>query len=115
VAAQGSAADGIDLAADALAARYAPASTRSTTNLALQVGGMADLEAYAGLMAYLDALSLVRAVAVESLEGTVVRLRLVVQGDRDLLGRIAALDVHLQPPPAAVEAPEPAVDFVYQP
>lgn len=115
VAAQGSAADGIDLAADALAARYAPASTRSTTTLALQVGGMADLEAYAGLMAYLDALSLVRGVAVESLEGTVVRLRLVVQGDRDLLGRIAALDVHLQPPPAAVEAPEPAVDFVYQP
>lgn len=115
VQASGSASDGIDLAADALAARYAPASTRATTTLTLRVGGMGDLSAYAGLMAYLQSLSLVRSVVVESLEGAVVRLRMVVRGDRELLGRIAALDGHLQPAPQEVEGDEPVVDFLYQP
>ena len=60
-------------------------------------------------------LSLVRGVEVESLEGAVVTLRVVVRGDRDLLGRVAALDGRLQPGPRGGEGAESAVDFVYRP
>jgi transposase len=48
---------------------------------------MDDLADYAGLLEYLRSLSLVRDVEVESLDGAVVRLRMVVRGDRELLGR----------------------------
>lgn len=113
--ARGSATDGIHLAADTLAARYAPASTRSSSTLTLRVGGMDDLAAYSGLLSYMNGLSLVRGVVVESLEGAVVTLRVVVRGDRDLLGRVAALDGRLQPGPRGGEGAESAVDFVYQP
>ncbi len=113
--ARGSAADGIHLAADTLAARYAPASTRSSSNLTLRVDGMDDLAAYSGLLAYLRGLSLVRGVEVESLDGTVITLRIVVRGDRELLGRVAALDGRLQPGSRGAEAGPAAVDFVYAP
>jgi len=114
VEARGSAQAGIHLAADTLAARYAPASTRSSSSLSLRIGGMDDLADYAGLLEYLRSLSLVRDVEVESLDGAVVRLRMVVRGDRELLGRIAALDGRLQPVAAAGAAAQPDVDFVYQ-
>lgn len=113
--AQGSAQEGIHLAADTLAARYAPASTRAISDLTLRVGGMDDLAGYAGLLAYLRGLSLVREVAVDSLEGDVVTLRLAVRGDRELLGRIAALDGRLQPAVAGDPPEQGRVDFVYQP
>lgn len=113
--ARGSAQDGIHLAADTLAARYAPASTRTTASLTLNVGGMDELADYSGLLAYLRSLSLVRGVEVESLDGAVVRLRVVVRGDRDLLARVAALDGRLVPGPRDEEGKPPAVDFLYQP
>lgn len=112
--AHGSAQDGVHLAADALAARYAPASTRATTELVLRVGGMDDLPDYAGLLSYLDSLSLVRSVGVDALDGDVVTLRVTVRGDRDLLARIAALEGRLRPA-GAVAGADPALDFVYQP
>jgi hypothetical protein len=113
--ARGSAESGIHLAADTLAARYAPASTRSSSNLTLRVDGMGDLADYSGLLAYLRGLSLVRGVEVESLDGTVITLRVVVRGDRELLGRIAALDGRLQPGSRGAEEGPAAVDFVYAP
>jgi hypothetical protein len=113
--ARGSAESGIHLAADTLAARYAPASTRSSSNLTLRVDGMGDLADYSGLLAYLRGLSLVRGVEVESLDGTVITLRVVVRGDRELLGRIAALDGRLQPGARGAEEGPAAVDFVYAP
>jgi hypothetical protein len=112
---RGSAQDGVDLAADTLAARYAPSSTRSSTNLTLRISGMDDLGDYSGLLAYLRDLSLVRSVEVQSLEGAVVTLRVVARGDRELLARIAAMEGHLQPGPPAAEGAEPAVDFAYEP
>lgn len=115
VQARGTAQAGIHLAADTLATRYAPASTRSSSSLSLRVGGMDGLAHYAGLLEYLRSLSLVRDIEVESLDGAVVQLRMVVRGDRELLGRIAALDGRLQPGPAAVAGANQAVDFVYQP
>jgi hypothetical protein len=105
----------VDLAADTLAARYAPPSTRSSTNLTLRISGMDDLGDYSGLLAYLRDLSLVRSVEVQSLEGAVVTLRVVARGDRELLARIAAMEGHLQPGPPAAEGAEPAVDFAYEP
>jgi hypothetical protein len=113
--ARGPAEAGIHLAADTLAARYAPASTRSSSNLTLRVDGMDDLADYSGLLAYLRELSLVRGIEVESLEGTVITLRVVVRGDRELLGRIAALDGRLQPGSRGAEEGPAAVDFVYAP
>jgi hypothetical protein len=113
--ARGSAEAGVHLAADALAARYAPASTRSSSNLTLRVDGMDDLADYSGLLAYLRGLSLVRGVEVESLDGTVITLRVVVRGDRELLGAIAALDGRLQPGSRGAEEGPGAVDFVYAP
>jgi len=113
--ARGSAETGIHLAADTLAARYAPASTRSSSNLTLRVDGMDDLADYSGLLVYLRGLSLVRGVEVESLDGTVITLRVVVRGDRELLGRIAALDGRLQPGSRGAEEGPAAVDFVYAP
>lgn len=112
--AQGTAQDGIHLAADTLAARYAPPSTRSSSTVTLKVDGMDDIADYAGLLAYLRELSLVRDVAVESLDGTVVTLRAVVRGDREVLGRVAALDGRLQPVPHE-EGAAATADFVFQP
>ena len=112
---RGSAEAGIHLAADTLAARYAPASTRSSNDLTLRVGGIDDLADYSGLLAYLRELSLVRGVEIESLDGTVITLRVVVRGDRELLGSIAALDGRLQSGSQGAEAGPAAVDFVYAP
>ena len=112
---QGSAQDGINLAADTLAGRYAPASTRSTSTLSVRVDGMVDVAAYAGLLGYLRSLSLVRDVEVESLQGSVVTLGLLVRGDRELLARIAALDGRLQPVAPAAEGAASSADFTFQP
>lgn len=98
--ASGSLATGIGLAADTLAARYAPPATRQESSYVLRVSGVADLGDYAGVLDYLGSLSFVRDVAVEALEGEVLRLRIAARGDRELLGRIAALDGRLQVPAA---------------
>lgn len=115
VTATGSAEVGIDLAADTLVARYAPESTRSISAVTIRVAGMQRLDAYGGLLAYLDSLSLVRSVDVESLERDVVQLRLGVRGDRALLDRIVALDTRLQAVEATGDGTPAGVDFLYLP
>jgi hypothetical protein len=76
---------------------------------------MDDLAAYAGLLSYLRSLSLVRDVEVESLQGSIVTLGLLVRGDRELLGRIAAFDGRLQPAAPAAEGAVRSADFTFQP
>jgi hypothetical protein len=112
---RGSPAAAVHFVADTLAARYAPASTRSTSDLTVRVDGMDGLADYSGLLAYLGGLSLVRGVEVDSLDGTVITLRVAVRGDRELLGRIVALDGRLQPVAPVAGDATPAVDFVYSP
>lgn len=107
----GSAAEAVHAAADALAARYAPASTRSVSAAEIGVGGVDRYEAYASTLEYLGSLSNVRGVAVEGLEGDVLRLRVSLRGDLELLRRFAALDRRLLPPGDG----HPGVDFVYPP
>ena len=111
----GGLADGIDLAADSLAARYAPASSRAVSTIAIRVGAIEDVRAYARLVDYLESLSMVRAVGVAGLEGKVVRLDLTLRGDLELLRRIAALDTHLVPPAVAEAGDARAPDFDYVP
>lgn len=106
--------DGANLAADALAARFAPASSRGTSTVAIRVGGIADVRAYAALLEYLKSLSLVRAVGVSGLDDREVRLDVTLRGDLEQLRRIAALDSHLKPA-AAAQGEVTAADFTYQP
>lgn len=106
--------DGIELAADSLAARYAPASSRGVATIAIRVGGIEDVRAYARLVDYLESLSLVRSVGVSGLQGNVVSLDITLRGDLEQLRRIAALDTHLVPAAAAEDggARPPDFDFV---
>ena len=114
--ASGSVEDGVDLAADSLAARYAPPSTRSNSSLTVRIGGVEDVRAYAGLIEYLKSLSLVRNISVSEMAGGVVTLELLVRGDLALLRRIVALDGRLQAgDQVPAEEGSVAVDFLVQP
>lgn len=113
---QGDAAAGVALAADLLAERYAPASTRSMATVSLRIGGLRGIRDYAELSRYLEGLSLVRSVAVRELAGETVQFELTVRGDAELLARIFALDGRLVRGAAAGEdATAQAVDFVWRP
>ncbi len=106
---------GVDLAADTLAARYAPPSSRGTSSVAIRVGGIENVGAYAGLVDYLQSLSLVRAVSVEEVSGNVVSLDVTLRGDLELLRRVAALDGHLVAAAASATEGSPGPDFNYVP
>lgn len=110
---QGALGDGIDLAADTLAARYAPASTRSLSTVKVRIGGLGGVRDYAALMQYLEGLSLVRGVDVRELQRDTVQLDLQVRGDLELLRRVFALDGRLRPAADAGGAAM-AVDFTWQ-
>ena len=114
---QGGPASGLDLAADTLAARYAPGSTRELSTLSVRIGGLEGVRAYAALTTYLDGLSLVRGVSLRELSGSTVLLDLSLRGDLELLRRIFALDGRLTPAPRTEPATnrQEAPDFVWQP
>jgi hypothetical protein len=108
--------DGVNLAADSLAARYAPASTRGMSEMTVRVGGIEDVRSYAALLEYLKSLSLVRNVDVEEMAGDIVTLKLAVRGDLELLRRIAAMDGRLQSGvPGGAPEGATAVDFIFRP
>jgi hypothetical protein len=111
----GAPAAGLDLAADELAARYAPGSTRGTNRVDLRVGGLEGVRSYAALTHYLEDLSLVRSVSVGELVGDGVRLDLAVRGDLELLRRIFALDTHLVPAPRSAAGSPQGPDFLWEP
>jgi hypothetical protein len=112
---RGSVADGINLAADTLAARYAPPSTRGASTIELRIAGISHLRAYAGLLTYLGELSIVRDVSVDELAGELMRINVTLRGDRQLLGRLAAMDGRLAPSSEDPAGPGPGADFVYVP
>jgi uncharacterized protein len=92
----GSLEDGVHLAADAFARVYA-ASGSALDSVALEVSGIENLSSYAGTLNYLEAMTLVRAVAVEQVIGDTMRFRLAVRGDVNTLTRALALDGKLVP------------------
>jgi len=119
---QGSPGDGIDLAADALAARYATAATRGTSVVAVRIGNVRDVRAYAGLTKYLQELSLVRSLTADEFAGDTVSVRVGLRGDLELLRRIVALDadkrLHAAGTATATQSVTlagPLPDFVWQP
>jgi hypothetical protein len=111
---QGGVTRAIDLAADALAARYAPASTKSLSAVLLRIGGLSGVRDYAALTEYLESLSLVRELSVKQLQRDSVQLELEVRGDAELLRRIFALDGRLVPASATPAGAAGTVDFVWQ-
>jgi len=113
---QGGPAAGLGLAADSLAARYAPGSTRGLNTVSVRIGGLEGVRSYAALTTYLDSLSLVRSVSLRELSGSTALLDLGVRGDLELLRRIFALDGRLAPAPRTEPATtrQEAPDFVWQ-
>jgi uncharacterized protein len=107
--------DGVHLAADTFARVFA-ASGSSLDSVVLEVSGINDLNAYAATLNYLEAMTLVRGVALEQVSGERMRFRLAVRGDAATLRRAIALDNRLVP---ADSSSAPALDdrlaFRYQP
>ncbi len=114
---KGGPAAGLGLAADTLAARYAPGSTRGLSTVPVRIGGLDGVRSYAALTTYLDSLSLVRSVSLRELSGSTALFDLGVRGDLELLRRIFALDGRLAPAPRgeAATARQESPDFVWQP
>jgi hypothetical protein len=109
---RGSGADAAHFAADTFAAIYAPDSTRGLSTTSVLIDGVGSLQAYAGLKQELEALSMVRGLAVNEIQGSTVRLDLTLRGDLALLRRIATLTSTLRPTEASdARAPQ----FMYQP
>lgn len=111
---QGTPTAGLDLAADSLAARYAPASTRTRNVVEVRIGGLQGVADYAALTRYLDGLSLVRSVEVQEFAGDSARFELAVRGDLELLRRVFALDGRLAGAPPTEPADASAADFTWQ-
>ncbi len=88
--AQGGVDDGIDLAASAFAGTFA-ARAGSASEVQVAVGNIQTLKSYAETLNYLEALTLVRSLAVERIEGDTVYFRLSVRGDAQTLGRAIGL------------------------
>lgn len=92
----GSLEDGVHLAADTFAQVFA-ASGSSLGSVIVEVAGIADLNAYAATLNYLEGMTLVRSVALEQVSGEKVRFRLAVRGEAATLRRAIALDHRLVP------------------
>src|SRR6185503_18938856 len=105
--------DGIHLAADTFARVFA-ASGSSLGSVIVEVAGISDLNAYATTLNYLEAMTLVRGVALEQVTGEKMRFRLSVRGDAATLRRAIALDHRLVPQDAADGATD-RLAFRYQP
>jgi len=113
--ASGSLEDGVDLAANTFARVYSASGT-SLGSVAVEVTGIENLGAYASTLNYLEAMTLVRGVAVEQVSGDTMKFRLAVRGDADTLRRALALDGKLLPQ-EQTDSVQPAdrLRFRYQP
>jgi uncharacterized protein len=66
-------------------------------DVALQISGIRDLDAYARALNYLEGLTMVRSVAVEKLQGDRLDVQLAVRGDANALKRTIGLSKRLLP------------------
>jgi hypothetical protein len=114
---EGGFADGVDLAADALARLYGVSGAAVSETL-VDVSGITELKAYAYTLNYLEALTLVRSVVVDQVAGDTVRFRLTLRGDPETLRRAIALDRTLTSTTSAegiAAASAAHLSFRYQP
>jgi len=86
--------EGVNRAADLYAGMFAASGTLAP--IEIEVAGVADLKDYAGLQTYLESLTFVSHVSVESLSGDTVRFRLSTRGSVDSLQRALSLNGRLQ-------------------
>jgi hypothetical protein len=84
---QGTLIDGVEHTADVLAARYASTSAGAEQQLHVSVSGLASGQAYARVLHYLQALSLVSSVRVERVAGNKAEFTLVTLGEPEKLSR----------------------------
>lgn len=110
--------EGVHLAADTFARVFA-ASGSSLGSVTVEVSGIADLNAYAATLNYLEGMTLVRAVALEQVAGDTMRFKLAVRGDAGTLRRAIALDDRLVPLTQSDSGSAPGANerltFRYQP
>jgi uncharacterized protein len=86
--------EGVNRAADLYAGIFAASGTLAP--IEIEVTGVADLKDYAALQSYLESLTFVSHVSVESLSGDTVRFRLSTRGSVDSLQRALSLNGRLQ-------------------
>jgi hypothetical protein len=86
--------EGVNRAADLYAGMFAASGTLAP--IEIEVAGVNDLKDYASLQSYLESLTFVSHVSVESLSGDTVRFRLSTRGSVDSLQRALSLNGRLQ-------------------
>jgi hypothetical protein len=99
----GSAEDGPTLAAEALS-RYYAASGKESASVQLEVAGIENLDAYARATSYLSGMLMARSVAVVSLQGSLLTVRIELRGNQESLRRALAVDQRLVEVTAALDA-----------
>jgi len=77
--------DGINWLADAYAQQFASAG--GLRNLSLRVAGVTDFDSYARVLSYLESVTMLSEVHVESYRGGELLLRVVSRGDAPVLAR----------------------------
>ena len=87
--------EGVNRAADLYAGMFAASGTAVPVDI--EVSGLNDLRDYASLESYLESLTFILHVSVESLSGDTVRFRLSTRGGLDSLQRALSLNGRLQP------------------
>lgn len=87
--------EGVNRAADLYAGLFA--ASGGLVPVDIEVSGVNDLRDYAGLESYLESLTFISHVSVESLSGDTVRLRLSTRGGLESLQRALSLNGRLQP------------------
>jgi len=90
--------EGIDRAADTYAALFAASGNLAPIDI--DVSGVADLKDYASVQTYLESLTFISHVGVQSLTGETVRFRLTTRGGAESLQHALALTGRLRPLPA---------------
>jgi hypothetical protein len=89
--------EGVHLAADTFARTYGASASAALGNVLVEISGITNLAAYAAAVNYLEAMTVVRGLAVEQMAGDILRLRLAVRGDATTLRRAVTLDKRLVP------------------
>jgi hypothetical protein len=87
--------EGVNRAADLYAGLFA--ASGSLVPVDIEVTGINDLRDYASVQSYLESLSFISHVSVESMAADTVRFRLATRGGSDSLQRALSLNGRLQP------------------
>ena len=87
--------EGVNRAADLYAGLFAASGNLAPVEI--EVTGVNDLREYANLQTYLESLTFISHVSVESLSGDTIRFRLATRGGVDSLQRALSLNGRLQP------------------